>query len=449
MHARGKKWIRTKTPKPRRICITISDMGSKVEDECPLKGKSVVLSDSSGFFTATLQAASRLERNSKFYVLQLIQESQGEAYHIWARWGRIGGGGVSKLTPYDSIESAKAAFISTFKNKTGNEWKSRFTGFVPKEGKYSLMGHEKADETQERAKQYDEMMSRFRAHPNEGRVEEIQQEDESKGEIVESVRTHRWQYYVDDHVDGKATGWYDYDLEASDVVDFAFKDWKRNPAVSVRAIKSGTYTYSVNFNEMEQTNIEHHNHKKRVLRREIHHGNDEISPSLAESANAAITKAVKRHPPPLTESAGAAISKPPKRRATKPKKKTVKRATNAFKDSTKIVKKTGSKVRKPRPSKDIVFKVRRNASRQARAAQERRRIGWNAVAGMAFELPAWFFAVPAGARKSKRLASARSSLLLGRGLNKMISIPERYLTTERLAGIRANRRIARSKSFRK
>eukprot|EP00466_Bigelowiella_natans_P015935 jgi/Bigna1/127550/aug1.4_g2258 len=395
-------------------------MGSKVEDECPLKGKSHVVRDGSGFFTATLQAASRLERNSKFYVLQLIRESESKIYYIWARWGRIGGGGVSKLTAYDRVEEALTAFIDTFKKKTGNEWQSRFTGFVPKEGKYSLMGHEKADETQERAKQYDKMMSRFRAHPNEGRIEEIQQEDEIKGK------------------------------RASDVVDFAFKDWSRNPAVSVRAIKSGTYTYSVNFNEMEQTNIEHHNHKKRVLRREVYQGNEQISPSLVKSANAAITKAKRMHPPPVTEPAYAASMKSPRKNATIRRKsaKTTIIKTAKKRGSTKIVKKSGSKARKPKPSKDAIFNMKREARRQARATRGRKRINWNAVAGITIQLPEWFFSVPAGVRKSRRLAKVRSALLLSKSLdNKMISIPERYLlTTARLAVIRANRRIARSKS---
>ena len=61
--------------------------------------------------------------------------------------------------------------------------------------------------------------------------------------------------------------WYNYDEGASDVVDFAFKDWRRNPAVSVRAVRSGVYTYSINFNEMQQTNIEHPNHTQRTIRR--------------------------------------------------------------------------------------------------------------------------------------------------------------------------------------
>mmetsp|Transcript_34267 Transcript_34267/g.66757 ORF Transcript_34267/g.66757 Transcript_34267/m.66757 type:complete len:472 (-) Transcript_34267:199-1614(-) len=239
----------------------------KVEDECPLKGHSKVYSDASGFYTATLQSASRLERQAKFYIIQLLK-GKDKKYHVWTRWGRVGLSGVSKMMgPYNSDGEAKKAFGEKFKKKTGNAWNKR-DKFTPQPGKYTLMGHDGADEAEEGAGNYDEMMARFRNHPNEGR-ELAAQADEKDGERVTSVRTHKWQYYVDDGVDGKSTNWYDYDLEASDVVDFAFKDWRRNPAVNVRAIKSGTYTYSVNFNKMEQTNIEHHNHTKRAIRRVV------------------------------------------------------------------------------------------------------------------------------------------------------------------------------------
>uniref|UniRef100_A0A7S2TP74 Poly [ADP-ribose] polymerase n=1 Tax=Lotharella oceanica TaxID=641309 RepID=A0A7S2TP74_9EUKA len=239
----------------------------KVEDECPLKGQSKVYSDASGFFTATLQSASRLERQAKFYIIQLLKGKDAK-FHVWTRWGRVGLSGVSKMMgPYDTDTKAKNAFAEKFKKKTGNTWDKRGS-FTPKPGKYTLMGHDGADEAEEGAGDYDGMMARLRNHPNEGR-ELGAQADEMDGERVRSVRTHKWQYYVDDGVDGKSTNWYDYDLEASDVVDFAFKDWRRNPAVNVRAIKSGIYTYSVNFNKMEQTNIEHRNHTKRAIRRVV------------------------------------------------------------------------------------------------------------------------------------------------------------------------------------
>lgn len=239
----------------------LSDEGDKVEDECPLKGSCTVYSDG-GSYTVTLNAASRVESHSKFYILQLLDGDDG-AFHVWTRWGRVGHSGVSKLMGPYPLKEAKGVFTTKFKAKTGNNWENRAT-FETKSGKYTLLGFDVGEDDSA----FDSMMERFRANPNEGK-ELVSQADEASGEKVQSVRTHIWQYYVDDGVDGKMTDWYNYEEKASDVVEFAFKDWRRNPSVNVRAIKSGTYTYSVNFNTMEQTNIEHRNHTKRVIRRVV------------------------------------------------------------------------------------------------------------------------------------------------------------------------------------
>lgn len=37
-----------------------------------------------------------------------------------------------------------------------------------------------------------------------------------------------WQYYVNDRVDGKETGWYDYFEEAGMVVEGVFHEWNAN-----------------------------------------------------------------------------------------------------------------------------------------------------------------------------------------------------------------------------
>ena len=35
-----------------------------------------------------------------------------------------------------------------------------------------------------------------------------------------------WQYYMDNHVDGKSTAWYDYVADASTEVDAVWRDWQ-------------------------------------------------------------------------------------------------------------------------------------------------------------------------------------------------------------------------------
>ena len=93
-----------------------------------------------------------------------------------------------------------------------------------------MMGYDANDEQEEIRADYENMMSRFRAHPNEGRelvsqvrgifvpnkkknssyLHIILQADETGGERITSVRTHIWQYFVDDGVDGKSTNWCDH-----------------------------------------------------------------------------------------------------------------------------------------------------------------------------------------------------------------------------------------------
>jgi len=78
----------------------------------------------------------------------------------------------------------------------------------------------------------------------------------SKKNKVEKVV---WQY--------KHGGWHNYDTEASDVVEAAYKDWQSNPYTDVRSVKSGVWHYMVDFRQMRQTNVEHQSHTQRDIRR--------------------------------------------------------------------------------------------------------------------------------------------------------------------------------------
>lgn len=80
-----------------------------------------------------------------------------------------------------------------------------------------------------------------------------------------------WQYYDNNNINAvikRADGWYDYDLQASDVVE---DEWQRyivnRGNCDVRAVKSGQWEYMVDFMNWKQTNIVHENHKQRQVRR--------------------------------------------------------------------------------------------------------------------------------------------------------------------------------------
>lgn len=74
-------------------------------------------------------------------------------------------------------------------------------------------------------------------------------------------QTHRWEF-----VDDKG-GWSRYNGEASKLVEMEYQAWQQQPSVFVRSVRSGDWHYSVNFTKMEQTNINHPNHRVRKIRR--------------------------------------------------------------------------------------------------------------------------------------------------------------------------------------
>eukprot|EP00005_Dracoamoeba_jomungandri_P005159 CAMPEP_0174261334 /NCGR_PEP_ID=MMETSP0439-20130205/11369_1 /TAXON_ID=0 /ORGANISM="Stereomyxa ramosa, Strain Chinc5" /LENGTH=290 /DNA_ID=CAMNT_0015345791 /DNA_START=20 /DNA_END=892 /DNA_ORIENTATION=+ len=72
-----------------------------------------------------------------------------------------------------------------------------------------------------------------------------------------------WQY--------QDNGWKNYEINASDVVEEAYQDYLKNPAMcDVRAVSSGQWQYQVDFTNMKQTNIQHENHTTRSIRRMVY-----------------------------------------------------------------------------------------------------------------------------------------------------------------------------------
>ena len=71
-----------------------------------------------------------------------------------------------------------------------------------------------------------------------------------KPAAVETVAEERleavmWQYYVDNGVDGKATGWYDYFADAAVIVEGIHSEWENNSWLTVRCVQSGYFSYKV------------------------------------------------------------------------------------------------------------------------------------------------------------------------------------------------------------
>ena len=77
----------------------------------------------------------------------------------------------------------------------------------------------------------------------------------------------KWQYYSDDGVDGKADGWYDYDLDSSEVVERIHDEYLYDRELSDRLVRSGNWSYRVSLIDMIQTNSS--TNKRRRIRRVV------------------------------------------------------------------------------------------------------------------------------------------------------------------------------------
>jgi len=86
----------------------------------------------------------------------------------------------------------------------------------------------------------------------------------SNTSCVVSKYQDKWQYYDNGRKPGP---WHDYDSQASDIVEEVYAEWVKNPHIDVRAVKSGEFNYMVDFNLMEQQNIDYSTHTKRKIRR--------------------------------------------------------------------------------------------------------------------------------------------------------------------------------------
>lgn len=177
-----------------------------------------------------------IEKNSdKYFIMQTLK--CGDRYLFCSHWGRTGTKGSVKVDgPFESAEEASSLLSAKFKDKSGNDVSSVAAGtFEHKEGKYDLV-------------KGDDGAKRSTAGANGGCL---------------------WQYYVDDGVDGKRKGWYDYFKEAAEIVEGAYSEFVSNPDrnFKVRSVQSGTFCYQVDFGEMKQTNVTHPNRTQRQIRR--------------------------------------------------------------------------------------------------------------------------------------------------------------------------------------
>jgi len=90
------------------------------------------------------------DNNNKFYVIQLMMDTDKNTYSVWTRWGRVGVPGQKSHDLLPNLAAAKAYFAKKFKDKTKNEFAAR-ANFVKKEGKYQLIHMDYSDPAEDEA----------------------------------------------------------------------------------------------------------------------------------------------------------------------------------------------------------------------------------------------------------------------------------------------------------
>eukprot|EP00057_Strongylocentrotus_purpuratus_P027635 XP_011682109.1 PREDICTED: poly [ADP-ribose] polymerase 2 [Strongylocentrotus purpuratus] len=121
--------------------VRITGNRAPVDPECvQMMGKTQVFMDStSAMYDAMLNQTNLKNNNNKYYVLQLLEETNRKWYHVWFRWGRVGNKGQSNLVNCGTdLEKAKSTFEQKFWDKTKNEWMNR-DSFVKVAGKYDQL----------------------------------------------------------------------------------------------------------------------------------------------------------------------------------------------------------------------------------------------------------------------------------------------------------------------
>lgn len=200
-------------------------------------------------YDVTLNLRDAALNSDKYYILQLIGATDGR-FVVFSHYGRtgtagqclsveFGGGdendGNDEAGEEPGLAAAISAFAAKFVEKTGLDFDAaNLSGATP---------------------------------PVPGKYRVVVMDHAARAEAAAASDSPRWQYWVDDGVDGKPNGWYDYDAGGAAVTEGLFVEWGLNAWLTERVVASGVWTYLVNLGDMSQTNLEHYAHTRRRIRR--------------------------------------------------------------------------------------------------------------------------------------------------------------------------------------
>eukprot|EP00931_Biecheleriopsis_adriatica_P121613 TRINITY_DN96675_c0_g1_i1.p1 TRINITY_DN96675_c0_g1~~TRINITY_DN96675_c0_g1_i1.p1 ORF type:complete len:413 (-),score=109.05 TRINITY_DN96675_c0_g1_i1:71-1261(-) len=285
----------------------------------------------------------------KYYVLQGLEdpslEGSDERFYSYQHWGRTGAAGDGKLEGPSSLSEVKDRLHRVFKDKSGCEWGSIERGARAPPGKYWLQRQAAPD---------------LKA---------------------------KWEYYVDDGVDGKRPGWYPYAEEASEQVESIFAQHEANERESrtaSRVIDSGYFSYKVDLENLTQQNTR--TGKRRTIRRVLGSGpgsQAEAAPAplkAMKSRGSPPRPAMKARVEPMKAMASTRSMKATKRPATTGKAMKAMKAARAMKTmkATKAMKvMKAMKVKKAmKAMKSVIAKGKRARAKVWRGTKEKTATGF-------------------------------------------------------------------------
>jgi len=195
------------------------------EEDSDLAGRGSIVKG----FNARLVLIDPSSRTDKYHVIQGLQDQDAEApknFYCFQRWGQTGQRGSNKVDGPMDKPKLESIFAKVFLDKTGKDWGAMAPGDRAKPGKYWVQQWCK---------------------PNE---------------------KARWEYWVDDGVDGKRPGWYPYESNAGEEVEAIHAQHvanARDGRTGTRIVQSDYFAYEVNLENMTQANTR--TRKTRNIRR--------------------------------------------------------------------------------------------------------------------------------------------------------------------------------------
>ncbi len=170
-----------------------------------------------------------------FVILQLIRcDGATLPFVVFKRWGYTGEVGQIWRDAYKNLAAAVVVFTDLFREISGVEW-----GAAP---------------------------SPTAASSNARRFNVMTQDYVMKRAVAHGCRG-LWQYWVDDFVDGKITGWYAYTPSGNNMAEALYLAAQVNPGYNLRVVRSGYFCYMVDLGTMTQMNLTHGGRKVRHIRR--------------------------------------------------------------------------------------------------------------------------------------------------------------------------------------